>query len=119
MKVIQILPELNSGGVERGTLELGRHLVEHGHQSLVISNGGRLVEPLEAAGSRHISLPVHKKRLHSLKQVNVLRALFEQEQPDILHLRSRVPAWLAWLAWRKWTRGLVHASSPRCMVFIP
>jgi glycosyltransferase involved in cell wall biosynthesis len=101
MKIIQILPELNAGGVERGTLEVGKYLVEQGHESLVISNGGRLVEQLEAEGSRHITLPVHQKRLSSLKQVKVLRKLFEQERPDIIHLRSRLPAWLAWLAWRK------------------
>ena len=101
MKVIQILPELNAGGVERGTLEVGKYLVEQGHESLVISNGGRQVAQLEAEGSRHITLPVHKKRLRSLKQVKVLRELFEKERPDILHLRSRLPAWLAWLAWRK------------------
>ena len=101
MKVIQILPELNSGGVERGTLEVGKYLVEQGHESLVISNGGRLVEQLESEGSRHITLPVHQKRLGSLKQVKVLRKLFEQERPDVIHLRSRLPAWLAWLAWRK------------------
>ena len=101
MKVIQILPELESGGVERGTLEVGQYLIEQGHESIVISNGGRLVEQLEAEGSRHINLPVYKKRLSSLKQVKVLRALFEQERPDVIHLRSRLPAWLAWLAWRK------------------
>jgi len=101
VKVIQLLPELNSGGVERGTLEVGNYLVQHGHESVVISNGGRQVEQLEAEGSRHITLPIHKKRLSSLKQVKVLRTLFENEQPDIIHLRSRVPAWLAWLAWRK------------------
>jgi len=101
MKVIQILPELNTGGVERGTLEVGKYLVEHGHESIVISNGGRLVEQLEAEGSRHITLPIHKKRLSSLKQVKALRRLFEEERPDILHLRSRLPAWLAYLAWRK------------------
>ena len=101
MKVIQILPELNAGGVERGTLEVGKYLVEQGHASIVISNGGRLVEQLESEGSRHITLPVHKKRLSSLKQVKGLRRLFEEERPDILHLRSRLPAWLAYLAWRK------------------
>lgn len=101
MKVIQILPELESGGVERGTLEVGKYLVDQGHESIVISNGGRLVAQLEAEGSRHITRPVHKKRLSSLKQVKVLRRLFEEERPDILHLRSRLPAWLAWLAWRK------------------
>ncbi|MEM8868534.1 MAG: glycosyltransferase family 4 protein [Verrucomicrobiota bacterium] len=101
MKIIQILPELNSGGVERGTLEVGRFLTELGHQSIVISNGGRLVQQLESEGSRHFSLPVHRKHLNSLKQIKVLRKLFEREKPDILHLRSRLPAWLAYLAWRK------------------
>jgi len=101
MKVIQILPELQTGGVERGTLEVGKYLVEQGHESIVISNGGRLVEQLEAEGSRHITLPVHKKRLSSLTQIRVLRKLFSDERPDIIHVRSRMPAWLAWLAWRK------------------
>ena len=59
MKIIQILPELHAGGVERGTLEVGKYLVEQGHESIVISNGGRLVPQLEAEGSRHISMPVH------------------------------------------------------------
>ena len=101
MKVIQLVPELNSGGVERGTLEIGQHLVEQGHESIVVSNGGRLVETLEKEGSRHVALPVHKKRLSSLSQVKVLRQLFEKEAPDIIHLRSRVPAWLAYKAWQK------------------
>ena len=114
MKVIQILPELNSGGVERGTLEVGQYLVEQGHESIVISNGGRLVPQLEAEGSRHITLPVHKKRLSSLKQVRVLRRLFEQEKPDALHLRSRLPAWLAYLAWRK----MNPATRPRLVTTV-
>jgi glycosyltransferase involved in cell wall biosynthesis len=114
VKIIQILPELNSGGVERGTLEVGQFLVEHGHESIVISNGGRLVEQLEAEGSRHITLPVHKKRLSSLKQIKVLRQLFEEERPDILHLRSRLPAWLAWLAWRK----MPVATRPRLVTTV-
>lgn len=101
MKVIQILPELNSGGVERGTLEVAKYLVDHGHQSIVISNGGRLVDQLTAEGSRHIQLPVHKKRITSLRYVRPLRQVLAEEKPDILHLRSRLPAWLAYLAWRK------------------
>lgn len=114
MKIIQILPELNAGGVERGTLEVGKYLVHQGHASLVISNGGRLVEQLEAEGSRHLTLPVHKKRLRSLKQVKILRRLFEAERPDVLHLRSRLPAWLAWLAWRK----MDPATRPRLVTTV-
>ena len=49
MKVVQILPELNAGGVERGTLEVGKYLVDQGHESIVISNGGRLVKRPEPA----------------------------------------------------------------------
>ena len=53
---MQLLPELNSGGVERGTLEIARALVAQGHQSLVVSNGGRLVSQLEAEDSIQIVL---------------------------------------------------------------
>lgn len=101
MKVMQLLPELNSGGVERGTLELSEFLVAQGHQALVVSNGGRMVAALEACGARHIRLPVHRKNPLSLLQVGPLRRLIEAERPDILHIRSRVPAWITWLAWRK------------------
>ena len=100
MKVMQLLPELNSGGVERGTLEIARALVKAGHQSLVISNGGRLVPQLEAEGSTHLTLPIHKKSLSSLWQIRPLRKLIEENQPDILHVRSRVPAWLTHFALR-------------------
>jgi len=100
MKVLQILPELNAGGVERGTLEIASFLVNIGHESIVVSNGGRLVEALENAGSRHVSLPVHRKSLATLLQVGPLRRLLTKERPDILHIRSRVPGWVTWLAWR-------------------
>jgi glycosyltransferase involved in cell wall biosynthesis len=101
MKVLQILPELNSGGVERGTLEVAEYLVKNGHEAVVVSNGGRLVEKLEQLGGRHIAMPVHRKSLKSLFQVRAFRRLLESEKPDILHIRSRVPGWIAWLAWRK------------------
>ena len=98
MKVMQLLPELNSGGVERGTLEIARALIADGHESLVVSNGGRMVAQLEAEGSTHLTLPIHKKALSSLWQIRPLRKLIAQHRPDILHVRSRVPAWLAHFA---------------------
>ena len=100
MKVIQILPELNAGGVERGTLEVASHLIRNGHEALVISHGGRLVPELEAMGARHFTMPVHRKSLSSLFQVSKLRAFLEREKPDLVHIRSRVPGWITWLAWR-------------------
>ena len=101
MKVMQLLPALNSGGVERGTLDLARALVQAGHQSLVVSNGGTMVPQLEAEGSRHLQLPIHRKSPLSLLQVRPLRRLIEEVRPDILHVRSRMPAWLTYLAWKK------------------
>jgi glycosyltransferase involved in cell wall biosynthesis len=101
LTIVQTLPALNAGGVERGTLEIGRALVAAGHRSIVISNGGRLVRQLEEEGSEHITLPVHKKSLASLLQVAAFRKIIADIKPDILHARSRVPAWIAFLAWRK------------------
>lgn len=101
MKVMQVLPELNSGGVERGTLEVAEFLVKEGHEAVVVSNGGRLVEELVNSGARHIAMPVHKKSLRSLLQVRSFRRLLEDERPDILHIRSRLPGWISFLAWRK------------------
>lgn len=109
MRVIQILPALDSGGVERGTVEFARELVRQGHESIVISNGGRQVANLEAQGSRHISMPVHRKSLRSLALVRPMRRLLAELKPDIIHVRSRAPAWIAWLAWRK----LPAATRPR------
>jgi len=101
MKVLQILPEMNAGGVERGTLEVGKFLVQQGHSAAVVSHGGRLVPQLEALGIRHLAMPVHRKSPWSLLQIRPLRALLQAETPDILHIRSRVPGWIAWLALRK------------------
>ncbi|MBV0933262.1 glycosyltransferase family 4 protein [Marinobacterium weihaiense] len=101
LKVVQLLPALESGGVERGTVEFARELVRLGHESIVISNGGRQVERLQRDGSRHIQLPIHRKSLRSLTQVRPLRRLLTELDADILHVRSRAPAWITWLAWRK------------------
>jgi glycosyltransferase involved in cell wall biosynthesis len=109
MKVVQILPELNAGGVERGALEIAARLVRDGHESLVVSNGGRLVDELERSGSRHVTMPVHRKSLASLAQVRVMRRFLTIERPDIVHIRSRVPGWITWLAWR----GMNRATRPR------
>lgn len=100
MKIMQLLPELNSGGVERGTLEIGRALVAQGHESVVVSNGGRLVPQLEQEGSRHLSLAIHQKSLGSLLCIWPLRRLILNEKPDIVHVRSRIPAWLTHFALR-------------------
>lgn len=101
LTVIQILPALNSGGVERGTTEIANALVKAGHRSIVISGGGRLVTQLEQEGTTHITLPIGEKRLSTLRYVWQLRQILREINPDIIHLRSRLPAWIAYLAWRR------------------
>lgn len=98
--VLQILPALEAGGVERGTLEVAAELARRDYRSIVISGGGRLVPELLAGGSEHITLPVGKKSLTSLGLIPKLTGLFWREEPAIIHARSRLPAWLAWLARR-------------------
>lgn len=109
LTVLQALPALESGGVERGTLEVARALVAAGHSSLVLSAGGRLVDQLEREGSEHIAWPVGRKSLVTLGLAPRLRRLLRDEGVDILHARSRVPAWVAYLAWR----GMDPACRPR------
>lgn len=99
MHIIQVLPQLNEGGVERGTLEFNRAFVERGHRSTVISSGGRLATQIDHDGGRHIQMDVASKNPFSAPiRVWKLRSLLAHLNPDILHARSRVPAWLCWFA---------------------
>ena len=101
LTVLQVLPALESGGVERGTLEIAQTLVERGHRALVMSAGGRLVAPLVASGAEHFTWPIGEKAFKTLQLVGKLRAFLLEQKVDIVHARSRVPAWIAWLAWRR------------------
>lgn len=109
MKVVQVLPALQGGGVERGTLEIASALVAAGHESVVLSAGGRMVGELEAHGSRHVRWALGRKHPAVTLEARRLRRWLARERPDILHVRSRVPAWLCWLAWR----GMAARQRPR------
>lgn len=109
MKVVQILPALDGGGVEKGTLEVAQALVSAGHQSLVISAGGRMVQELEQQGSQHIQWDLGRKSLLNLRHIPALRRWLLQQQADIIHVRSRMPAWVTYLAWKT----LPVAARPR------
>ncbi|WP_300618248.1 glycosyltransferase [Dokdonella sp.] len=113
LTVVQLVPALDAGGAERSTLEIARALVADGHRSIVVSSGGRLVDRLVADGSEHAELDVARKSPAALVQVPRLRALFERERADLVHARSRVPAWLAWLALRGWRRRAGSTPRPR------
>ena len=100
LTVLQILPALEGGGVERGTLEVARALVAAGHRSLVMSAGGRLVEQLRDEGSEHLAWDIGRKHLATLRLVRPLRRLLLDEAVDIVHVRSRLPAWILEFALR-------------------
>ena len=72
-----MLPALEGGGVERGTLELGKYLSEHGHRSIVISDGGGMTDQLVKEGSEHIELPVGKKSLLTLRYVSKVKDILQ------------------------------------------
>ncbi len=114
LSVLQVLPALDSGGVEKGTLEVAAALVERGHRSMVMSAGGRLVEPLLAAGSEHFDWPIGKKSLSTLFLVSRLRKFLVDQQVDIVDVRSRLPAWIVFLAWKSMDKG----SRPRFVTTI-
>jgi glycosyltransferase involved in cell wall biosynthesis len=100
LTVVQVLPALEVGGVERGTLEIASGLVKAGHRSIVISGGGRLVDTLVLEGSQHFNWTIGKKSLFTFILAIKLRKLLIRESVDILHVRSRMPAWVCYLALR-------------------
>lgn len=93
-----MLPALEGGGVERGTVEMVRALTQAGHRALVISAGGQLVDRLKLEGGEHHALAVGHKSLTTFGLIPQLQRFFRDEEVDIVHARSRMPAWLAWLA---------------------
>ena len=100
MKVLQILPQLNIGGVERGTLDLSKALIQKGHESFVVSGGGILVDELIQSGAKHYEIPVHIKSLRTLSLAKNLSKTISSIEPDIVHVRSRMPAWVNFRAFK-------------------
>ena len=94
LTVVQLLPALNAGGVERSTVEIAQALVAQGHRAIVISGEGRLVASLNACGAEHICLPIGRKAVSTIRWILPLRRIFKQLRPDIVHARSRLPAWI-------------------------
>jgi glycosyltransferase involved in cell wall biosynthesis len=99
MRILQLLPELNEGGVERGVVELNREYVKEGLESFVISAGGKLENKIEEDGGTHIKFDVCSKNIFTIfSRVSKLKKILTEINPDIIHVRSRVPAWLVFLA---------------------
>lgn len=100
MKVLQVIPGLDTGGAERTTIEIAQALVRAGHDALVASEGGAMEAELAAAGGELIRLPLGTKNpVTMLANAGRLKALIRERGIDIVHARSRAPAWSAlWAA---------------------
>jgi glycosyltransferase involved in cell wall biosynthesis len=94
--ILQILPSLGGGGVERGTVEMTAALTQAGWTAMVVSSGGPMVRDVERAGGTHIQLPAHSKNPFVMrKNVDRLAGLISEHGIDLIHARSRAPAWSA------------------------
>ena len=97
--VLQVLPALMSGGVEREVLDIAEALVKAGYRSFVASSGGRLVSQLYQLGSLHLDLPLHSKNpLVMMQNIIRLKNLVKLHDIDIIHAQSRAPGWSAYYA---------------------
>ena len=106
--VLQVVPALGTGGVERGTTDIASALVKAGFRAYVASRGGRLVHDLERVGATHVTLPVHSKNpFVMLRNIDRLGALIVRHDIAIVHARSRAPAWSAYIAARRHGRAFV------------
>ena len=99
MRIVQVIPELNEGGVERGVVELNREFVRKGIESFVISAGGKLENQINLDGGNHVKFDVCSKNIFTaFRRVKGLKKILKEINPDIIHVRSRVPAWLVYFA---------------------
>jgi glycosyltransferase involved in cell wall biosynthesis len=97
--VLQVIPALGAGGAEQGCIDVAAELVKAGATSIVVSRGGHRVPELLRGGSIHIDLPVDSKNPYTMwRNIGRIRKLIKTHGVDIVHARSRAPAWSAWKA---------------------
>ena len=119
--ILQVLPTLKMGGVERGTIEMAAALTKQGIKNFVVSAGGPMVRELEELGVEHITLPVQSKNpfviwRNSFKLARIIR----EKKIDLIHVRSRAPAWS--VKWASKMTGIpfiatyhgVYGIKPKC-----
>lgn len=93
--IAQILPALNTGGVERGVIEISKSLNDNGFKSIVLSSGGHMVPQLRRTGTTHYELNVNTKNPFKWPKIRKqVKLILEKENVDLIHLCSRAPAWI-------------------------
>ncbi len=100
--VLQVLPRLDLGGVERGAVEIARAVVASGGRALIASEGGRLEARAAAAGAELVEGPFGSKNpFRILANARTLARICREQAVDVIHARSRAPAWSALIAARR------------------
>lgn len=108
MKIALLVPAMNLGGVEQGTFDLASGFQKLGHQVLLISGPGQFIPLLKEKGVRWYPVPMERKNpLNFYRALGKIKRIFSEEKPDIIHSRSRFPAWLANFAAASCTGHLV------------
>lgn len=106
--ILQVLPSLVTGGVERGTIDIAVALAESGWRAIVASEGGPMVREIERAGGTHITLPLGSKNPFAIRRnIGRLAEVIEQNNVALVHARSRAPAWSAYYAAQRTGRPFV------------
>jgi glycosyltransferase involved in cell wall biosynthesis len=104
--ILQIIPELDTGGAELSAVEIADAIVRAGGRAIVLSEGGRLASRIAASGGEFIPFAAATKNpVHLLWNAHAIRRMIADEGVDLVHARSRAPAWSAMLAAR-------HAGKP-------
>lgn len=103
LNILQVLPAFNTGGVEEGALAISDALLKAGHYSFLASAGGSKVERATQQGAKHFIIPgmVRKNLFEIYANVQALVRIIQDNQIDIVHARSRWPAWMAYLACKR------------------
>ncbi len=118
--ILQVIPAMDAGGAERTTLEIARAVIAAGGRAIVATSGGRMIAALEEAGAKVSKLPVNLKNpLAIAANASKLAGLIRETGADLIHARSRAPAWSALMAARRagvplvttW-HGAYRAGSP-------
>ena len=99
LKLLQVVPSLESGGVEQGTIDLANYISKKGYCSIVVSNGGRMLNQLNSKKVQHFKLPVHSKNpLIIYKNIKKIKKIILNNKINLVHVRSRAPSWSVYYA---------------------
>lgn len=102
--ILQVLPNLNTGGVEQTAVDMAQAILQQGWKAVVVSTGGRMLEKLQTMGAEHVYLPMNSKNpLVMYQNIKRLQSVIKKYNVSLVHARSRAPAWSAYYG-AKWSQ---------------